>query len=143
MQLGLHGPFIRTTMSTVPQRRKRTKNRHSRANKGEPEPKRIRLEDEEDDDATETLANCLIVTLPFELVAEILLYSKSPRDLLAVSRTCKHFFATLTSVRAAYVWKNARKDCLPRPLPEPLARQSEHSHAAFIFGGPGKCEVCW
>lgn len=128
-------------MSTIHQRRNKANSRRSKPDKGEPESKRIRLEDAEDEeDATDT-SECLILTLPFELVAEILLYSKSPRDLLAVSRTCKHFCDTLTGYRAAYVWKNARLDCLPRPLPEPLAGQAEHSHAAFIFGGPGKCEV--
>jgi len=130
---------------TTKQRRK-TRKKSSRATdeNGEPLSKKIRLDSDDIHDADESASSasrCLIITLPFELVAEILLNSRSTRDLLAISRTCRHFCATLTRPRAAYVWKNARQNMLPRPLPEPLPGWSEHGYAAFVFGSPGKCEV--
>lgn len=83
----------------------------------------------------------LIATLPFELVAEILLYSTSPADVLSLSRTCKHFRATLVqNPVAAFIWKRVRAQTTP-PIPDPAVLSfSEPQLAEFIYGG-GKCTV--
>ena len=83
----------------------------------------------------------LIVTLPFELVAEILLYSTSPAGILSLSRTCKHFRATLVqNPVATFIWKHVRAQTTP-PVPDPTALGfSEPQLAEFIYGG-GKCSV--
>ena len=83
----------------------------------------------------------LISRLPFELVAEILLYSTSPVDILSLSRTCKHFCATLVhNPVAAFIWKRVRAQTIP-PVPDPTKLGfSEPQLANFIYGG-GKCTV--
>ena len=83
----------------------------------------------------------LITTLPFELVAEISLYSTSPADILSLSRTCKHFRATLVqNPVATFIWKRVRAQTTP-PVPGPTALGfSEPQLANFIYGG-GKCTV--
>ena len=83
----------------------------------------------------------LITTLPFELVAEILLYSTSPADILSLSRTCKHFRATLVqNPVATFIWKRVRGQTTP-PVPGPTTLGfSEPQLANFIYGG-GKCTV--
>ena len=86
-------------------------------------------------------ATPLITRLPFELIAEILLYSKSPAELLSLSRTCKHFHATLVQNPAAvFIWKDVRAQTTP-PIPSPIKFGfSEPQLANFIYGG-GKCTV--
>lgn len=86
-----------------------------------------------------TVKPCHIMSMPFEILAEILLYTTSPRDVLAVARCSKFFCATLLYPTAVYIWKNARKVCRP-PLPEPLPIYTESSFAALVFDG-GECEV--
>lgn len=84
---------------------------------------------------------CLITRLPFELIAEVLLYSKSPANILSLSRTCKHFHATLVqNPIATFIWKRVRTQTTP-PIPEPTKLGlSESQLANFIYGG-GKCTV--
>ena len=92
--------------------------------------------------AADTKKVSLITCLPFELVAEILLYSTSPVDILSLSRTCKHFCATLVeNPVAAFIWKRVRAQTVP-PVPDPTKLGfSEPQLANFIYG-EGKCTVC-
>lgn len=88
---------------------------------------------------TEKATPPLITRLPFELIAEILLYSTSPADILSLSRTCKHFCATLVeNPVAAFIWKSVRAETKP-PVPDPVKLGfSEPQLANFIYGG-GNC----
>jgi hypothetical protein len=83
----------------------------------------------------------LITCLPFELIAEVLLYSKSPADLISLSRTCRHFHATMVQNPAAtFIWKTVRAQTTP-PVPGPTKLGfSEPQLANFIYG-EGKCTV--
>ena len=89
------------------------------------------------DDSTRVTITCL----PFELIAEILLYSNSLTDVLSLSRTCKHFNATLVqNPVAAFIWKRVRAQAT-LPIPDPTVFGfSEPELANFIYGG-GKCTV--
>ena len=91
-------------------------------------------------DGEETIVS-LITRLPFELIAEILLYSTTPADVLSLSRTCKHFCATLVENPAAtFIWKHVRAQTKP-PVPDPTKLGfSEPQLANFIYGG-GNCVV--
>ncbi|KAG6919822.1 hypothetical protein DXG01_000327 [Tephrocybe rancida] len=82
----------------------------------------------------------LFDTLPFELLAEILVLTESPRDVLAVARCSKFFCRTLIYPPSAFIWKSVRKSC-SIPPPEPISTFTEISYAAFLYGG-GLCEVC-
>ena len=83
----------------------------------------------------------LFLTLPLELLAEILVQTNSPRDVLAVARTSKFFCSTLVCNPAAnFIWRIVRKKCLPSPLPDPTSNFSEAAYAAFVYDG-GHCEV--
>ncbi|KAK0435136.1 hypothetical protein EV421DRAFT_1836777 [Armillaria borealis] len=84
---------------------------------------------------------CYITRLPFELIAEVLLYTRSPKDVLALARCNKFFCATLVSKSSDYIWRYTRNNCKPAPLPEPLRIFTEVSYAAFVFD-EGKCEEC-
>ncbi|KAK0192508.1 hypothetical protein F5146DRAFT_1040287 [Armillaria mellea] len=84
---------------------------------------------------------CYITRLPFELIAEVLLYTHSPKDVLALARCNKFFCATLVSKSSDYIWRYTRNNCKPSPLPEPLQIFTEASYAAFVFD-EGKCEEC-
>ncbi|PBK59811.1 hypothetical protein ARMSODRAFT_966632 [Armillaria solidipes] len=84
---------------------------------------------------------CYITRLPFELIAEVLLYTRSPKDVLALARCNKFFCATLVSKSSDYIWRYTRNNCKPAPLPEPLQIFTEVSYAAFVFD-EGKCEEC-
>jgi hypothetical protein len=102
-----------------------------------------RRKDESDGVPADTeKATPLITRLPFELIAEVLLYSTSPADILSLSRTCKHFCATLVeNPVAAFIWKSVRLQTTP-PVPDPTKLGlSEPQLANFIYGG-GKCTVC-
>jgi len=82
-----------------------------------------------------------ITRLPFELIAEILLYSTSPADILSLSQTCKHFCATLVqNPVATFIWKRVRAQTNP-PVPDPTDLGfTEPQLANFIYGG-GNCVV--
>ncbi|KAK0219942.1 hypothetical protein IW262DRAFT_1381403 [Armillaria fumosa] len=84
---------------------------------------------------------CYITRLPFELIAEVLLYTQSPKDVLALARCNKFFCATLVSQSSDYIWRYTRNNCKPAPLPEPLQIFTEASYAAFVFD-EGTCEEC-
>ncbi|KAJ3715143.1 hypothetical protein C8R42DRAFT_632509 [Lentinula raphanica] len=84
---------------------------------------------------------CHIKKLPIELLAEILLYSKSPKDILALARCSKYFCKTLLHESNQFIWRYVRKHCILEPLPEPCARFTESSFAALVFDD-GPCEMC-
>ncbi|KXN81672.1 hypothetical protein AN958_03919 [Leucoagaricus sp. SymC.cos] len=103
-----------------------------------------------------------LTRLPLELLAEILSFTSTPRDLLSVARTCKALCYQLLSPGAAYIWKNMRDRIgLPDParfkVPvkskknptesfalrvrvEPFVGR-EAAYAAFVFDG-GWCQSC-
>lgn len=85
---------------------------------------------------------CLFPTLPLELLAEILIQTNSPRDVLSVARTSKLLCSTLVCNPAAdFIWRTIRKNCLPHPLPDPTPNFSEAAYAAFVYDG-GPCDAC-
>lgn len=86
------------------------------------------------------LGVCMFSRLPLELLAEILMYTASPRDVLAVARTSKYFCDTLLSSSSTFIWRTARQQCVPLPVPEPISTFTESSYAAALFD-PGLCEV--
>ncbi|KAJ6473526.1 hypothetical protein C8R47DRAFT_1144696 [Mycena vitilis] len=83
-----------------------------------------------------------IFSLPFELIAEILVYTASPKDVLAVARCSKSLCNTLLREESAFIWRSVRTHCLPGPLPDPQAiHLPEPAFAALVFDG-GKCIAC-
>jgi hypothetical protein len=83
---------------------------------------------------------CHLACVPIEIIADILSYTRTPKDILALTRTSKWLFSVLNSPSAAYIWKNARLRCVPQAIPDPLPTFTECSYAAFIFDG-GMCHV--
>ncbi|KAJ8517942.1 hypothetical protein ONZ45_g4935 [Pleurotus djamor] len=85
---------------------------------------------------------CLFETLPLEVLAEILMFCSSPKDLLAVARCSKHLCSTLTFEGNAFIWRSVRKNMYPGEMPDPLPNYTESSYAAFVFdSGPCDCHV--
>lgn len=85
---------------------------------------------------------CYFPTLPLELLAEILIQTNSPRDVLSVARTSKLLCSTLVCNPAAdFIWRTVRKKCLPHALPDPTQNFSEAAYAAFVYDG-GVCDAC-
>ncbi|RPD61257.1 hypothetical protein L227DRAFT_500235 [Lentinus tigrinus ALCF2SS1-6] len=83
-----------------------------------------------------------LTVLPLELVAEVLSHVPSPRDILAVARTSKHFFTVLVNNTAMdFIWRRARARFEPEPIPDPTPDFTEASYAAFLFDSKF-CEVC-
>jgi hypothetical protein len=83
---------------------------------------------------------CHLSRMPFEIIADILQSTSSPKDVLAVARCCKFFCKTLVQPSADYIWRNVRKHCKPKPIPDPAPRFTEASFAAFMFDH-GICDV--
>lgn len=77
--------------------------------------------------------------LPVELLAHILSYVPTPKDVLAVTRCNKHLCATLLNKAQRYIWKRAREEC-SIPMSGPPPGWSEAAYVAFVFDG-GVCEV--
>nr|GAT60455.1 predicted protein [Mycena chlorophos] len=104
-----------------------------------PPTKRRRAAHSTEDDAPRSP---LFVNLPFELVAEILLYTRSTKDILATARTCRFLCNTLLRKESESIWKYARAHILPAPLPDPKdAGLSEAAFAAMLFDY-GPCANC-
>ncbi|KAJ3812761.1 hypothetical protein F5876DRAFT_74524 [Lentinula aff. lateritia] len=104
--------------------------------------KKQKTSDSESDVKTPTVPRtCYIAKLPLELLAEILLYTKSLKDILALTRCSKFFCYTLLHETNQYIWRYARQNCLRGGLPEPCSRFTESSFAAFVFDA-GPCEIC-
>ncbi|KAF9078708.1 hypothetical protein BDP27DRAFT_1281459 [Rhodocollybia butyracea] len=86
-------------------------------------------------------STCHLTNLPLELLAEILLYTASPKAILSVARCSKFLCLTLLHPRNQYLWKSSRQNCLPTPLPEPCPQFTEAAFVAFVFDA-GPCEIC-
>ena len=112
-----------------------------RQNKDELPLKKPRLErhDGSDNARTEARFNPFL-SLPLELLAEILILTESPKHILAVARSCKFLCATLLKPSSTFIWRTTRKICKPEALPEPFSTFTEVSYASFVFDG-GRCEV--
>lgn len=78
--------------------------------------------------------------LPIELLALVLSYVNSPKDVLAVTRCNKALCTKLLSKSQNFIWKHARQVCSVEPMSPPPPGWSEAAYAAFIFDG-GFCEV--
>lgn len=103
--------------------------------------KRARIDSPISPDVAAELAKPSILSrLPSELLAEVLLYSRSPKTLLNVARTNKYLCHTLLDPASSFIWRAIRAGCCV-PIPNPTPNFTEPSYAAFIFDA-GKCEVC-
>ena len=109
-------------------------------NKDEPLLKKSRLEHECSDNAPMEAKISPFLSLPLELLAEILILTESPKHVLAVARSCKFLCTTLLEPSTTFIWRTTRKICKPEALPEPFSTFTEASYAAFAFDG-GRCEV--
>ncbi|KAI8976707.1 hypothetical protein BD414DRAFT_555115 [Trametes punicea] len=91
---------------------------------------------------TNNVQRSCLTSLPLELLAEVLSYATSPRDVLALARTSKHFCSVLVNnPETEFIWRRARQNCEPAPVPDPLPGLSEACYAALLFDH-GKCEIC-
>lgn len=85
---------------------------------------------------------CYFTKLPFELIADILQFTQSPRDVLALSLCNKYLRDTLLRKESDFIWRYMRLHCQPSPLPDKPSSMTEASYAALVFGG-GMCgEPC-
>ncbi len=92
--------------------------------------------------------------LPFDVLADILILTGYPGDILAVARTSKQLCTQLVGPAAGFIWKKAR---IAVGLPDPAAYSAqagtpqevvgvgyfisrEAAYAAFVFDGV-ICEV--
>lgn len=88
------------------------------------------------------LMPCYLQDLPLEILAEILSYASSPRDVLSLARCNKFFCHTLVNnPDTAFIWRRARECCHPMAVPDPTPNFTEASYAAFLFDG-GLCDNC-
>jgi hypothetical protein len=86
-----------------------------------------------------SLLSCLEL-IPLEILAEVLSYVNSPKDVLSVARCSKHLCATLLNPSNVIIWRRARRHCVVPGLPAPLPGWSESAYAAFVFD-EGHCYV--
>lgn len=83
---------------------------------------------------------CHIARLPVEILAEVLSYTR-PHDILALARTNKYYCNTLAvNAASTFIWKRARANFTPSPIPDPTPNFTESSYAAFLFDRQ-PCEV--
>lgn len=94
--------------SLIPIKKKRPNKKNRRGGK----------EKGKDKDDSSKLHSTAIFSLPFELLAEIFSYLRTP-DLLAMARTSKPLCHTLVTPGSEWLWRQARLRCLPNPLPDP------------------------
>ncbi len=74
------------------------------------------------------------LNLPFDVLAEILIMTEYPGDVLAVARTSKQLCTQLVGPAAAFIWKSAR---IAVGLPDP-AEYSARYHPIPTSDGPPK-----
>ncbi|KAI9438669.1 hypothetical protein H4582DRAFT_190173 [Lactarius indigo] len=79
--------------------------------------------------------------VPVEILAEILYYVPSPKDVLSVARCNRRLCTTLLNPSNVMIWRRARSHCIVPDLPPPPPGWSESAYAAFIFDA-GNCYVC-
>ncbi|PCH35278.1 hypothetical protein WOLCODRAFT_107231 [Wolfiporia cocos MD-104 SS10] len=85
---------------------------------------------------------CNLEHMPLEILAEILSYTTSSRDILALARCSKSFCQLfVNNPNTTFIWRDARARCVPIPIPDPTPNFTEASYAAFLFDG-GTCEIC-
>lgn len=85
--------------------------------------------------------NCHLGKLPLELLADVLSYMPSTRDVLALARTSKQFCSILVNNPATvFIWRHARARCVLGAIPELLPGMGEATYAALLFDS-GICEV--
>ncbi|KAI0642671.1 hypothetical protein C8Q79DRAFT_983413 [Trametes meyenii] len=83
-----------------------------------------------------------LAVLPLEILAEVLSYASSPRDVLALSRTCKYFHTALVDNPSTdFIWRQARIQPALGLIPDPMPGMSEATCAALLFDS-GFCETC-
>lgn len=105
-----------------------------------PAKKKAKSADPRTSSGSDAFGSSPFAKLPLEIIAEILFYTRCPREVLALARTTKFLCDTLLNSDASYIWKRARRDCLPAAIPDPSSNFTEPSYAAFIFD-QGNCEV--
>ncbi|KAH8987901.1 hypothetical protein EDB92DRAFT_1103714 [Lactarius akahatsu] len=79
--------------------------------------------------------------VPVEILAEILYYVTSPKDVLSVARCNRRLCTTLLNPSNVMIWRRARSHCIVPGLPPPPPGWSESAYAAFIFDA-GNCDIC-
>ncbi|KAH9003475.1 hypothetical protein EDB86DRAFT_2826608 [Lactarius hatsudake] len=79
--------------------------------------------------------------VPVEILAEILYYVTSPKDVLSVARCNRRLCTTLLNPSNVMIWRRARNHCIVPGLPPPPPGWSESAYAAFIFDA-GNCDIC-
>ena len=111
------------------------------ANENTPPSKRQRHDqpDSERPGERSSQLSCLEL-IPLEILAEVLSYANSPKDVLSVARCSKHLCATLLNPSNVTIWRRARRHCIVPDLPAPRPGWSEPAYAAFIFD-EGPCYV--
>ncbi|KZT25744.1 hypothetical protein NEOLEDRAFT_337248 [Neolentinus lepideus HHB14362 ss-1] len=82
-----------------------------------------------------------LARIPLELLAEILSFTPSPRDVLAVARCDKYLHATLVRRSSDFIWRQARRNCRAGAIPDPTPNWTEAAYTAWLFDA-GPCEVC-
>ena len=104
--------------------------------------KRTRLsQDAQDATAEAARPVCYLTRMPLELLAEILSYAQSPRDILSLSRTSKHFCNILVNNTSTnFIWRQVRAQAFPNRIPDFTPNFTEASYAAFLFDSK-ICEV--
>ena len=84
---------------------------------------------------------CHLTRMPLELLAEILSYTQSPREILALARTSKRFCNVLVNNKSTnFIWRQARAQAYPNPIPDFTPNFTEASYAALLFDSK-PCEV--
>jgi hypothetical protein len=81
-----------------------------------------------------------IAKLPLEMLAEVL-SDVGPDVILALAWTCQFFYHTLTNPTATWMWRRARLNYRPLPVPEPTPNWSEPKYAYNLFSRR-PCVVC-
>ncbi|EIW55199.1 uncharacterized protein TRAVEDRAFT_74096 [Trametes versicolor FP-101664 SS1] len=108
--------------------------------------KRARIQEPEQQTITSAseinARNCHLGKLPLELLADVLSYMPSTRDVLALARTSKQFCSILVNNPATvFIWRHARARCVLGAIPELLPGMGEATYAAFLFDS-GICQAC-
>ena len=105
--------------------------------------KRLRLSDDgpQGGTAEATRPVCYLTRMPLELLAEILSCAQSPKDILCLSRTSKHFCAILVNnMSTNFIWRQVRARAYPHRIPDFTPNFTEASYAALLFDSK-LCEV--
>ncbi|KAH7098858.1 hypothetical protein BKA62DRAFT_711598 [Auriculariales sp. MPI-PUGE-AT-0066] len=82
-----------------------------------------------------------IGNLPVETLSTVLTYV-TPDVLAILINICKYFRSLLTSeIHSKHLWRQARRNTLPRPLPDPPVGWEEQKWGRFVFAW-GQCRIC-